>query len=196
MKLLSGKSFDRLEHILDNYMSSGLLLLLLAIAVIWIVYNSLNEKTNASLNNISKSTPFIPNIPSNTEASISRSITEKPQTPLNNISTPIISNNLKTSISPETEVYLRARKYTTLFCVAGVQYYDYYIAARKRLFRDATTITLKRQLKSRKDTNAIEVYFADVKVGYVPSYETAKLTPQFNQGDTFTAYLEYYNSRG
>jgi hypothetical protein len=103
--------------------------------------------------------------------------------------------NSSKGITPETILYLRKRKYTTYFCVAGVQYYDYHIAARKRLFRDDTLITLKRQPKNRKDTNAIEVYFADIKVGYVPRYEASILAPQFDNNDKFTAYLEQYNAR-
>lgn len=99
-------------------------------------------------------------------------------------------------LSPSTIIYLRKQKYTSVFCVAGVQYYDYHIAARKRLFRDEIPIILKRQPKNRKDTNAIEVYFQDIKVGYVPAYEASKLAPQFDRGDVFTAYLESYTSRG
>lgn len=103
--------------------------------------------------------------------------------------------NKPSGITPETEAYLRQRKYTTYFCVAGVQYYDYHIAAKRRLFRDETIITLKRQPKNRKDPNAIEVYFADVKVGYVPRYEAERLSKELDKGDRFTAYLEEYNSR-
>jgi hypothetical protein len=99
------------------------------------------------------------------------------------------------ALKPETLAYLRKQKYTTYFCVAGIQYYDYHIAAKRRLFRDAIPITLKRQPKNRKDPNAIEVFFADVKVGYVSWYEASQLAPCFDRGDKFTGYLESYNSR-
>jgi hypothetical protein len=103
--------------------------------------------------------------------------------------------NTPKKLDPATEAYLRKRKYTTCFEVVGILYYDYDIIAKKRLIKATTPIKLVREPKNRKDNNAIIVYFADYKLGYVPRYEAEKLALILDDNTNYSVYLNSYSPR-
>jgi len=97
--------------------------------------------------------------------------------------------------APENESILIWREYTKYFYVAGTLYHDFDIVKRKRLVKDKSTYSMKREPDNRHDPNAIAVYINEYKVGYVPRNDAKVLAPQMDRGDVFTLYLSEYNPR-
>lgn len=89
------------------------------------------------------------------------------------------------NLSPETQLYLREKKYVTSISVAGIHYHRYEEAKDARLLRASSTFTLRREPNNKKDPNAVAVYVEKFKIGYIPAYQAGKIADEMDRSNEF-----------
>ena len=84
------------------------------------------------------------------------------------------------------------RDYFLRFSIAGFSYYEGAIAFKS--LEIGTTLTLKPEPTNTYDKHAIEIYFNDLKLGYVPKQESRKLSLLLKYGfDKFEPRIQNIN---
>lgn len=85
------------------------------------------------------------------------------------------------------------RDYYLRFSIAGFSYYEGVIAFRK--LKIGKKLILKREPTNTYDKHAIEIYFKDLKLGYVPKHESRKLSLLLKYGfDKFETRIQHINT--
>lgn len=84
------------------------------------------------------------------------------------------------------------RDYFLRFSIAGFSYYEGVIAFKN--LEIGTILSLKREPTNTYDKYAIEIYYKDLKLGYVPKQESRKLSLLLKYGfDAFETRIQNIN---
>ncbi len=75
------------------------------------------------------------------------------------------------------------------FYITGIEYYD----AKEIDFSEVKFLTLQLEPDNDYDTNAIEIYFNDMKVGYIPKEENSLIAKMMRQDVNIVAKVIEYN---
>ena len=75
------------------------------------------------------------------------------------------------------------------FVIAGIEYYEALFAVEK--MRVGDELILKREHDNIYDENAVEIYYKDIKLGYIPRSANYSISKIMNAGwDIFDAYVQ------
>lgn len=92
-------------------------------------------------------------------------------------------------IAETLNFYTMTRDYFLRFGIAGFSYYEGAIAFKH--LEIGTVLTLKREPTNTYDKHAIEIYYNDLKLGYVPKQESRKLSLLLKYGfDAFEVRIQ------
>ncbi len=81
------------------------------------------------------------------------------------------------------------RKVYKSFEVAGIEYYEALFAIEEMKVGDE--LILKREYNNIYDENAVEVYYKDIKLGYIPRSANYSIARIMDAGwDIFEAYIQ------
>jgi len=81
------------------------------------------------------------------------------------------------------------RKVYKSFVIAGIEYYEALFAVEK--MRVGDELILKREHDNIYDENAVEIYYKDIKLGYIPRSANYSISKIMNAGwDIFDAYVQ------
>jgi len=81
------------------------------------------------------------------------------------------------------------RKHFEHFLIAGFTYYEGALVFNK--MEIGSPLLLKVEPENRYDKNAVEIYFEDTKIGYIPKQSNKAISSILNSGNNiFEAYVQ------
>ncbi|MEO1957933.1 MAG: HIRAN domain-containing protein [Nautiliaceae bacterium] len=81
------------------------------------------------------------------------------------------------------------RKVYKSFEIAGIEYYEALFAVEEMKVGDE--LILKREYDNIYDENAVEIYYKDIKLGYIPKSANYSIARIMDAGwDIFEAYIQ------